>query len=400
MQQQSTCPAIVLGSGETALGTIRSLHRTGIDVIYSAHRSGIAGWSRFHKRFENWPTRALEPVELEAWLESTGLDAAVLMPCSDAWTQSVARLSEESCKRFHRWTPSADVVDLMVDKNRFRSVLEELELPHPRSFFLQHDSGAWQVAEEVYESAFLKPHDSLTFFSVFGVKGFPVCSADDALEKLQAPWAKGIEMMLQEYIPGAPTNHYFIDGYRSKDGQTTQFLARQRLQMYPPDFGNSTDMVTVPLDSVQPALNTLHRLFDHTGFHGIFSAEFKFDERDSLFKILEVNCRPWWFIDYADRCGMSVCRSAYADALDLPIPDQEPYKVGIRGTYPVYDWEAFKNSDDRGVLAFFALIVGWTRSYQTVFAWADPMPAVMNFWKLASGKIRRHLAHAREKAAS
>lgn len=400
MLQRSTCPAIVLGTGETALGTIRSLRRAGIDAVYSTYKSDIAGLSRFHKRMGNWPTKVLEAVELEAWLESTGLGLAVLMPCSDVWTQSVSSLSEEVCQRFRRWTPGSDVVDLMVDKNRFRSVLEQQELPHPRSYFLQRDSGAWQVPDSVYKSAFLKPHNSLTFFSTFDVKGFSVSSADDALRKVQAAWARGIEMMIQEYLPGPPTNHYFIDGYRSKDGSVTQCLARQRLRMYPPDFGNSTDMVTVPLESVQPALDTLHSLFDHTGFHGIFSAEFKLDERDGLFKILEVNCRPWWFIDYADRCGLSVCRAAYADALDLPIPDQQPYKIGKRGTYPVYDWEAFRNSDDRGVVGFFALIFNWFRSYQPVFAWSDPVPAFVNFYRLAKGKVRTRMARAREKTTA
>jgi predicted ATP-grasp superfamily ATP-dependent carboligase len=392
MQQLRQCPAIVLGNGETALGTIRSLHRAGIEAIYSAERSGIAGWSRFHKRMENWPTKTLGPVELEAWLESTGLDSAVLMPCSDSWTQSVSRLSEKTCERFRRWTPGSGVVDLMIDKNRFRAVLEKLNLPHPRSYFLQRDSGAWRVPDSIYESAFLKPHDSLAFFTAFGVKGFSVSSADDALHKVQDAWNQGIEMLIQEYIPGPPTNHYFIDGYRTKDGMATQFLARQRLQMYPPDFGNSTDMVTVPLESVQPTLETLHSLFDHTGFHGIFSAEFKLDDRDGQFKILEVNCRPWWFIEYADRCGLSVCHAAYADVLDLPIPEQPSYKLGRRGTYPVYDWEAFRNDDDRGAFAIFVLIFNWVRSYQTVLSWSDPMPAVMNFYTLLSGKVRRRMA--------
>ncbi|MEX2488627.1 MAG: hypothetical protein WD356_03800, partial [Pseudomonadales bacterium] len=285
------------------------------------------------------------------------------MPCSDAWTQSVSRLGEAASERFCRWTPSPETVDLMVDKNKFRAVLERLELPHPRSFVLQRDSSAWQIPDSVYEGAFLKPYDSLTFFAAFGVKAFSVSSADDAFDKVQAAWNKGIEMIIQEYVPGPPKNHYFIDGYRSKDGSVTQCLARQRLRMYPPDFGNSTDMMTVPLEPVQPALDTLHSLFDHTGFHGIFSAEFKLDERDELFKILEVNCRPWWFIDYADRCGLSVCRLAYADALGVPIPDQQPYKIGKRGTYPIYDWEVFRNSDHRGVVGFFALIFNWFRSY-------------------------------------
>ncbi len=386
-----------MGVGETALGTIRSLHRAGIEVLYTSDKSDIAGLSRFHTALGDWPKGVLGPADLEAWLDATGLETAVLMPCSDAWTQSVSRLSNAAGNRYKHWTPAPEIVDLMVDKNLFREVLERLDLPHPRSFSLQRDSSAWEIPDNVYESAFLKPFDSLTFFAAFGVKGFSVSDADDALNKVKVAWAEGIEMMIQEYVPGPPTNHYFIDGYRSKDGSKMQLLARQRLQMYPPDFGNSTDMVTVPLQPLQQAVDTLQRLFEHTGFHGIFSAEFKLDDRDKLYKILEVNCRPWWFIDYADRCGLSVCQPAYADALGLPIPDQEPYKIGKRGTYPVYDWEAYKNSKDRGAAAFLTMIFDWTRSYQPVFMWSDPVPAFVNFYRLAKGMISRRIARNREK---
>ena len=140
---------------------------------------------------------------------------------------------------------------------------------------------------------------------------------------------------------------------------------------------------------MQPALDTLNSLFDHTGFHGIFSAEFKLDQNDGLFKIVEINCRPWWFVDYADRCGLQVCNSAYLDALDLQVPAQKPYKIGKLGTYPIYDWEVFQNSDKRTVLSFVVLLFNWFRSYQPIFCWSDPMPAVVNFYRLSRGSISR-----------
>ena len=388
MQPLDQCPAIVLGDGETALGTIRSLRRAGIPVAFSSDRSDMAGWSKPYMPLNNWPQQELSSAALEQWLESTQLRAAVLMPCSDPWVQSVSRLSDQICQRFRRWTPDSEVVDTIVNKNRFRSVLEFLDLPHPRSYFLERDMRSWQIPDNMFESAFLKPHDSRAFVAEFGVKGVFVSDAENALRQCQVAWDKGLELMLQEYVPGPPTNHYFVDGFRQKHGRATQFLARQRLRMFPADFGNSTDMLTVPLSSVDPALETLYRLFDHTGFHGIFSAEFKLDPRDGPFKIIEINGRPWWFVDYADRGGLHVCSAAYCDALDLEIPAQEPYKLGKRGTYPVYDWHAFRNSDDRRVESFLVMVVNWLRSYQPVFCWSDPMPALVNFYRKLGNALR------------
>ncbi|MEM7612274.1 MAG: hypothetical protein AAF270_11375 [Pseudomonadota bacterium] len=279
----------------------------------------------------------------------------------------------------------------MVDKNRFRSVLEELDLPHPRSFLLTRNVDEWRVPDDILNSAFLKPHDSLSFFREFGVKGIFVSSRDEAFEKARLAWDKGLEFLVQEYIPGPAQNHFFVDGFRSSDGKTTQYLARQRLRMHPPDFGNSTSMKTVALESVSPALRTLDTLFAHTKFHGIFSAEFKLDQRSGTLKIIEVNCRPWWFVDYADRCGLRTCEAAYLDALGQIVPSQQPYELNKLGTYPIYDWEAFRNGDQRGLGSFSRMIFGWLRSYQPVFSWSDPMPVIAQLSRLVANAIGRRV---------
>ena len=107
------------------------------------------------------------------------------------------------------------------------------------------------------------------------------------------------EAVFQEYVAGPMDAHYFIDGFVDRLGEVKAFFARRRLLMYPVDFGNSTLMVSVPLGEVAPALESLRVLFSDLGYRGIFNAEFKRDERDGLFKLLEVNVRPWWFVE----CG-------------------------------------------------------------------------------------------------
>ena len=32
------------------------------------------------------------------------------------------------------------------------------------------------------------------------------------------------------------------------------------------------------------------------------------------FKILEINARPWWYVELASRCGVDVCTMSYRDA--------------------------------------------------------------------------------------
>ena len=104
-----------------------------------------------------------------------------------------------------------------------------------------------------------------------------------------------------------------------------------------------------------------------------------------------MNCRPWWFVDYADRCGLRVCRSAYRDALGLDVPTHEPYRLDKLGTYPIYDWKVFQTGSDRSFPQFVAMIVHWLRSYQPIFMWSDPIPAMVNFLRLLKTTLQRRV---------
>ena len=79
-------------------------------------------------------------------------------------------------------------------------------------------------------------------------------------------------------------------------------------------------MVSVPLADVRAPSTPCGACSAQSSYRGIFSAEFKRDPRDGLFKLLEVNARPWWFVDFAVRCGVDVCRMAYDDALGREVP--------------------------------------------------------------------------------
>ena len=100
--------------------------------------------------------------------------------------------------------------------------------------------------------------------------------------------------------------------------------------MFPTDFGNSTYLISVPLERLSPAMESLERILRAVHYRGIFSAEFKRDHRDGKFKILEINARPWWYIGFAIDSGVNVVEMAYRDALGLPVTTNATYRPGTR----------------------------------------------------------------------
>jgi predicted ATP-grasp superfamily ATP-dependent carboligase len=180
--------------------------------------------------------------------------------------------------------------------------------------------------------------------------------------------------MLQEYVPGPPASHYFLDGFVDAKGNVRGMLARRRLRMHPPDFGNSTHLESVPLRDVSAALTTLERLLARARYRGIFSAEFKQDARDGRFKVLEVNVRPWVFVEYTARCGVNVCAMAYGDALGLEVQPSASYRIGRRLVYPQDDRIAGLRMWRAGEQSLPALARSWVGSMQPILCWDDPLP--------------------------
>lgn len=392
-------PAIVLGSHVTGLGVVRCLGRCGITAYLVSPRGDYAAASRWARPLQGAPAESAEPEPLARFLESLSLERALLLPCSDDWTRAVAALPEKLRARFPSPIAPLETIEKFLDKRAFAALVDLLDVPHPRTVVVRRgddqalDGFDFEAADA---QLFLKPADSQDFVRHFGVKALAVRDEADARARLEEVWAAGIETMLvQEYVPGPASSHYFIDGFVSADGRMTARLARRRLRMFPRDFGNSTYHVTVPLEEVGEALRHLERLLSETGFRGIFSAEFKRDERDGELKILEVNVRPWWYVHFAATCGMNVCELAHLEARGLAVEPLDGYRTGARCVLMGADVRAFLDQRGENGLSLVTWLGSWLGATRVVFSSGDPVPALLHLKQVGARRLRSYLQVAR-----
>jgi predicted ATP-grasp superfamily ATP-dependent carboligase len=374
-----------LGTGVTLLGVLRSLRAAGFDAMALPD---VADFNRRSRAFR------AGPLELAGLTPATLPDRAadlpagtVLIPCSDAWVRAIAALGPELRARWPASVGSLETLETLLDKARLAQALERLGLPHPFTRQVQSPADLDRIPETALSSSFLKPADSQQFFARYAVKAFRTSNRAETVDRLASCAANGLEMLLQEYIPGPPTNHYFVDGFRDRGGTVRAWFARQRLRMHPPDFGNSTLMVSVPVTRVRDAIATLEALLADLAYRGVFSAEFKLDDRDHRFKLIEVNARPWWYVDFAARCGVDVCTMAVRDALGEPLSTVSNYVVGRRCVYPYYDYAAARTEWKAGRLGLLAWGRSWLGAVQPVFRWSDPLPALGELAAMARRRL-------------
>jgi predicted ATP-grasp superfamily ATP-dependent carboligase len=392
-------PIVVLAGGVTALGVLRAFGRAGVPVFVHPDTDEAIRYSRWYRPLLKEAgggagTRTSMRPSLAALTDAlarSGLQHGFLCACTDDWNRAVAEYAETSAPRFLSVVPTRAALDRLQDKSQLAMLLQQLDVPMPMTRLIRDSSGLAELPQSSETFYFLKPTDSQRFLAHFGTKGMRVPTVEEARKRLEEIVGAGMSVVLQEYIPGSFSEHYFVDGYVDRQGRIKALFARRRLRIYPPDFGNSTAMVSIALDGVEQAIDSVRRVLEAVGYHGIFSAEFKRDARDALFKLLEVNTRPWWFVDFAVRCGVDVCRMAYDDAQGREVAPVTRYKIGATCIYPYYDFVAVQPLIQSGRLSRRRWIAELLPALQPVGCWDDPMPAVVGSVRVIGSALRNRL---------
>jgi D-aspartate ligase len=369
-------PAIPLGHSETSLAVMRILGRRGIpSFIASLGRMSITH-SRWYRPCPTAREGYPKPTDLARFLEGLPFERGVLMPTSDDWVQAVMTLGPDFLERFPVSLAPPETIAILLDKARLGTELERLGIPHPATYVLASPQDVDRVPDVLFQNAFLKPRESLRFFRRYQVKGIRVRDKADARARLADLEKEGHAMVLQEFLAGTAADHFFLEGFVGRRGTIAACFARQRLRMWPPDFGQSSFTVSVPSTTVAPARQSLERLFAHVPYRGIFGAEFMRDRRTGEFRLLEVNVRPYSHVEFAYLCGLDLVYMAYRDALGMPVGPVAGHEVGRRCVDLYNDVPAALDLIGKGRLGRLAWIRSCLGADGFVFAWDDPMPGV------------------------
>jgi predicted ATP-grasp superfamily ATP-dependent carboligase len=130
----------------------------------------------------------------------------------------------------------------------------------------------------------------------------------------------GFPVVVQEEIPGASTALFSLGLYATSRGEVVAAFTSQKLCQVPADFGDGLVVKAILLPELIPLGERVVRRF---GYHGMADLEFKWDPRDRTFKLLDVNPRPWLWINLPTACGVNLPYAAYLDAVGHPLDPRE-----------------------------------------------------------------------------
>ena len=318
--------AVVYPDNLAALGVCRSLGRRGIPVsVLAGDRAAPAQYSRYARRVPCPPLgQEDEFIAFLVKFARAQRQRPVLFLTDDMSLVTISR-HRRLLDEYYRF-PHSDwpVLRDVLYKDRLYAALDGV-VPVPRTLLLEHDADVERAGREIGYPALVKPllrclppEDGtlpVPFEKAFGAKAVRVADVAALAGVNTAARALGFTLLVQEEIPGPISALSSVALYAGRDTVMATFTSHKLAQV-PPDFGDGLVVeATAAPDIVPLAIRAVGRF----AFRGMAEIEFKWDSREGVHKLLDINPRPWLWINLPATCGVDIAHAAYLDALHRPL---------------------------------------------------------------------------------
>ena len=331
-----TFPSVfVLGASPTGLAVLRALGPHGV----RCHVGDVEGRRHaFRSRYRfGSPILGSSPeevVDLVVALAAKERVKPLVIPTSDSMILALANSPKVLGANLVVYQAIADgTASNLVDKESFAKLCDDVGIATADTAFPKSPEELLATAESRRFPLLLKPVlGHLWRDRLHGKKLLVVESMSD-LHKLVDGFGEDCGgLMVQELIPGPERNIYVAAIYRGVDGNRDYCFVAEKTRQHPPDFG-SASLATARFREEIADLSW--QFVERTDYRGICGTEFKFDERDGVFKMIEVNPRPTLWFHLAGASGVDLLYGAYLDLTGRPVPPAASQKDGTRWCF----WE-------------------------------------------------------------
>jgi len=311
------------------LGVIRSLGRMGAPV-YGVHEGpwAPAASSRYLQGRFFWQPNPEEAERVTAGLrrlsERIGRPA-VLVPTDDAGSIFLAEHGEGLRERFLFPDPPRDLPRRVAGKYSLYELCREYGVPSPLAHVPDTLSAARGFAAEARFPLIAK---LTTPWAGGGLRSTSILADAAELDTAYETSARaGVELMLQEFIPGGPGQDWFFHGYCDGSSTCRPAFTGVKDRSYPAHAGLTCMGRSVPNARLAAEITGLLR---RLGYQGILDLDLRYDPRDDQYKLLDFNPRIGaQFRIFRDVAGTDVATACYLDLTGRAVPESE--QVNDRG---------------------------------------------------------------------
>lgn len=292
--------ATVFGRFETGLGVMRSLGLARIDFFSVDFKRDI-GWACRYGEKLICP-HPNEEQELKSWIKDNFATAerTFVFISSDDFLKFFAENRDFVSRFFVIEMAEKSLLDSLQDKFfQYESCVKN-DVGSPWTKHYSSDLSK----NDLEFPCFIKGLDVNLWRKHFGgtLKGF-VVNNEDEYDKITStfPFAS-VPAIIQELVVGPDENHFKYCAYRTKEGEVLVEFMLQKILQYPKGYGVGAAVKSVYHEDLR---EEGRKLFEGLKYVGVGSAEFKYDNVEKRYKLIELNPRYWQQNFLATACGLN-----------------------------------------------------------------------------------------------
>ena len=391
-------PVLILGGYFGGLYLLREFGKRGIDVyVIADEKNNIAFKSKYCKKgftaSKPWDIPGLKKILKK--MSKITTKRLIVYPVTDIDALNLSKIKDEVKDDYHLMVGDREPTETLVNKSKFYHALEKNHIENPKTFFPNDLTSAKQIGKKIQYPVFIRPAITQLFQNAFGQgKGFIAKSYPELLKYYRLAESKKVEIMFQEILLGPPENSLQLEGYFDKNFCSKGLFARQRLRIWPLDFGNTTLCVSIPLSKLAPETKQLTKFIKNIGYNGVASAEYRKNPKDGKNKMLEINARVWFHSWLSAKCGVNIFLSSYLDAIGEKAEFGKEYSTGVKSIYVDSDIQSSRTMYQRGELTAIEWLSSLRGVRQTVlFELNDPQPLFVTGLKKLSNLKKPYPEH-------
>jgi predicted ATP-grasp superfamily ATP-dependent carboligase len=281
-----------------------------------------------------------------------------------------------------------ELIEDLVDKERFRELARRLGLPVPPSAVLADGDDA---IDALRLPVIVKPltRQWETWEPLAGKAKALRIETRPELRRLARQLAEaGVDAVVQELIPGPETAIESYHVYIDEGGEIAAEFTGKKIRTYPLELGQSSAL-EITDDAGVASLG--REIVAQLGLRGVAKFDFK-RAADGTLHLLEINPRFNLWHHPGARAGVNIPAIVYADLVGLPRPAAGPVTPGVLWCHPRLDYTAARAA---GVST--ARWVAWMAGCEAKsgMSWDDPLPVVRRgAWHLSRRLLPRRGAAA------
>ena len=355
---QTRAIAFVLDMELTGLGIARALGREGIPVIGMdcyPYAPGLK--SRYCKPVITFdPSK--EPKEALKILLDEGKklpQPGILYPASDAFVLLVSRFRKELSGYFRLALPSEETIEATINKRKLYELAERAGIPYPETHYPESMQDVEGIKDQLRYPVFIKPYYSHTWWPKYRNKGFKVTNSQELVERFKGIFEAKLNGIVQSIVIGPTSSLFQVHAYLSEKHEPLVTCVARKLRQYPNEFGVGTYRETIHNEEL---LQLGMKLFRKIRYRGPGYVEFKKDERDGKYKMIELNTRFGMGVILLVCAGVNIPLVQYMDLTGQPLVKPVDYKDGVKSLDATIDFLASCELNRKGELP----LLTWSKS--------------------------------------